>query len=114
MSIDMGIDEFSNRWRDLFKKIEKCELTEKEAQMFRMDFMRSELNLKMSRPYGWDTWKVEGRLQQLEIELNAALAIAKSNYRRGYGKTKAETRKSMVEAIALSVKEFLKKLPSPR
>jgi len=112
MLIDRGIDEFSNRWRNTFKKIEKCELTEEESQMFRIDFKLAELNLKMSRPYGWYTWEVKGRLQQLESELNAALAIAESNYRRGYGKTKAETRKSMIEAIALLVKELLKKIPS--
>jgi len=112
MPIDKGIDEFSNCWRNIFKKIEKCELIEEESQMFRRDFKLAVLNLRMSRPHGWYTWRVKSCLQQLESELNAALAIAESNYRRGYGKTKAETRKSTVKAIVLLAKEFLKKIPS--
>ena len=86
--------------------IKDCELTKEDCWMISNQFKLAKLRLVMSYPYSWYTWEITNRFEQLESELLVALLNAQSNYRKGYGKSK-------IKAITQSVKEFLKKLPSP-
>lgn len=102
----MGINEFANYWKDIMREIKNCELTKEDSRWVWNRFELAKIMLQMSKPYGWYTFEIENRFQQLSSELQAALLVAESNYRKGYGKSK-------IEAVANSVKEVLKKLPSP-
>lgn len=101
MNAEMGINEFANYWGKLIEEIKKCELTKEDSGMVLTQFEVAKLRLRMSKPHSWYTWEIANRLEQLRSELRVALLKSQSNYRKGYGKSK-------IEAVAQSIKEFLK------
>ncbi len=109
----MGIDEFAQYWRQLIKQIKTCEFTEKDTKEVLMGFERTVIQLTNSRPHGWFNHRIDNFLGQLRSELQVALKMAESNYRKGYGKAKIVAAGKSIEAIGKSIKEILRKISLP-
>lgn len=82
MEKNKSLEEFEQGWKGIGKKLEKSELTEKDAEIWELRYKQSELKLISSYRRSWYTSEVSLRLDRIRNNFFSSIEVAKANNRK--------------------------------